>query len=283
VDLRRLAASVAPGVPEPFSESDFAAHPALVKGYIGPGVLGTRGTSGIRYLLDPRVVAGTRWITGADEPGRHVFDLVRGRDFDADGTVEAAHVQPGDPSPDGEGTLVAARGIEVGHIFALGRKYADALDLTVLDQAGKQVVPTMGSYGIGVSRLVAAIAEQYHDDIGLCWPAAVAPAEVHLVQAAKSQQASEVAEQLAADLDAAGVRVLLDDRRGLSPGVKLTDAELLGMPVIVVVGRALADGRVEVRDRASGQREDVAVDAVLEYLVGTALPRLRGAAGSPSD
>jgi prolyl-tRNA synthetase len=222
----------------------------------------------VRYLLDPRVVEGTRWITGANEPGRHVFDLVAGRDFAADGTIEAATVFEGDPCPnDDGGRLVAARGIEMGHIFQLGRKFADALDLKVLDETGKQVVVTMGSYGIGPSRAIAAIAEATLDDIGLCWPRAVAPADLHLVATGKDDAVFEAAQALADDLVAQGVDVLYDDRRGVSPGVKFKDAELLGMPTIVVVGRGLTDGVVEVRDRRTGERVEVPVGEAAAHLL----------------
>ena len=248
-----------------FEEADFAANPALVKGYIGPGVLGEESASGIRYLLDPRVVSGTRWITGADQPGRHVFDLVAGRDFTGDGTIDVAEVREGDPCPDcaaagREGLLTQARGIEIGHIFQLGRKYAEALDLKVLDENGKQVVVTMGSYGIGVSRAVAAIAEQHHDDRGLIWPREVSPFEVHIVATGKDEAVFEAAERIAAELEQGGFRVLLDDRKGVSPGVKFNDSELIGVPLIVVVGKKLTEGAIEVKDRASGERVDVAVD-----------------------
>jgi prolyl-tRNA synthetase len=222
-------------------------------------VLGAGASSGVRYLLDPRVVPGTRWITGADEPGRHVFDLVADRDFTADGTIEAAEVRDGDACPRCGGPLQIARGLEIGHIFQLGRKYSEALDLTVQDESGRQVVVTMGSYGVGVSRLVAAIAEQTHDEKGLCWPAVVAPADVHLVAAGKDEALVAAAERLAQQLSAGGAQVLLDDRPA-SAGVKFADAELIGVPTIVVVGRGLRDGVVEVRDRRSGQRVDVPVD-----------------------
>jgi prolyl-tRNA synthetase len=216
------------------------------------------------------VVEGTRWVTGATEPGRHVFDLVAGRDFTGDGTIEAATVFEGDPCPNGDGgSLVPARGIEMGHIFQLGRKFADALDLKVLDENGRQVVVTMGSYGIGPSRAVAAIAESTHDDLGLCWPRAVAPADVHLVATGKDDAVFDAAQSLADDLVAQGLEVLFDDRRGVSPGVKFKDAELLGMPTIVVVGKGLADGTVEVRDRRSGEREDVPVADAAAHVVRT--------------
>lgn len=273
VDLKRLVANVSPAEVETAVEADFAAHPELVKGYIGPGVLGPNpdgtavgdeGRTAVRYLLDPRVVTGTRWITGADQPGRHVFDLVAGRDFTADGTVEAAEVRAGDEAPDGSGPLELARGIEIGHIFALGRKYAQALGLTVLDQNGKSQVVTMGSYGIGVTRVLASLAEANHDDKGLAWPAKVAPAQVHVVATGKDPAVFEAAEALAGTLDARGIEVLYDDRPKVSPGVKFADAELLGVPLVVVVGRGVADGLVEVRPRvvtADGpQSEQVPVD-----------------------
>jgi prolyl-tRNA synthetase len=273
VDVKRLAAQVHPSLVEQFTETDFADNPGLVRGYIGPAALGERKPAGVRYLLDPRVVEGTRWITGANEAGRHVFDLVAGRDFVGDGTIEAAEVREGDPCPNCDsGTLVMARGIEMGHIFQLGRKFAEALDLRVLDENGKQVVVTMGSYGIGVSRAVAAIAESTHDDLGLCWPREVAPADVHLMATGKDDSVFAAAATLADELVARGLDVLYDDRRGVSPGVKFKDAELLGMPTIVVVGKGLVDGVVELRDRRSGDREDVAVDAAVDRITAACRP-----------
>ncbi|GAB3601022.1 proline--tRNA ligase [Kineococcus gypseus] len=272
VDLKRLEASLAPAELEPFGEADFAAHPALVKGYIGPGALGEASASGIRYLLDPRVVSGTRWITGADEPGKHVFDLVAGRDFTGDGSVEAAEVRAGDPAPDGSGPLELARGIEIGHIFALGRRYAEALDLKVLDENGKQVVVTMGSYGIGVTRALAAVAEGNHDEKGLVWPRGLGPADVHVVATGKDAEVFTTAERLASQLHAEGVEVLLDDRPKVSPGVKFKDAELIGVPTILVVGKGLAEGVVELRDRRSGEARQVQ----LAEAVPAALAAVRG-------
>jgi prolyl-tRNA synthetase len=274
VDEKRLGGQLEPTEVEAFGEADFAAHPTLAKGYIGPGVLGEKNASGIRYLVDPRIVEGTRWVTGADVPGSHVLDLVVGRDFTPDGVIEAAEVRDGDPCPrcheNGvEGTLRLARGIEMGHIFALGRKYADALGLQVLDEHGKLVTVTMGSYGIGVSRAVAAIAENTHDDLGLVWPREVAPADVHLVATGKDAAVFDTAARLAVELTAQGLTVLYDDRVKVSPGVKFKDAELIGVPTIVVVGRGLVDGVVEVKDRASGEREDVAVDDVVGHVVRT--------------
>jgi prolyl-tRNA synthetase len=284
VDLKRVEAHVAPAEVEPFGDEDFAARPALVKGYIGPQALGEASSTGIPYLVDPRVVTGSRWVTGANEPGRHVIDLVAGRDFVPDGIIEAAEVRAGDPCPSCGGDLEIARGIEIGHIFQLGRKYAEALGLSVLDQHGQQVTVTMGSYGIGVSRAVAAIAEASHDELGLCWPREVAPADVHVVVAAKEgAHQYAAAESLAAALEAAGVRVLLDDRGGVSPGVKFKDAELIGVPTIVVVGRGVESvgepdptgvapvdtvaGTLEVKDRRSGDRVDLPVPDALAHLV----------------
>jgi prolyl-tRNA synthetase len=266
VDAKRLEAAVAPAEARPLEDADFAKHPALVRGYIGPGVLGEDKPAGVRYLVDPRVVEGSRWVTGADVDGKHVYDLVAGRDFTADGTIEAAEVRADDPCPQCGSTLTLARGIEIGHIFQLGRKYAEALDLKVLDKNGKQAVVTMGSYGIGVSRAVAAVAEQTHDEIGLCWPREIAPADVHLVATGKDDAVFAAADELAAGWDASGVRVLYDDRRGVSPGVKFKDAELLGMPTVVVVGKGLADGVVEVRDRRTGEKSEVPVADVAAHV-----------------
>jgi prolyl-tRNA synthetase len=257
IDDRRLGAALDPADYVLLDDADFARYPFLVKGYIGPQAL---LDNKVRYLVDPRIVDGTSWITGADQPGKHVVGLVAGRDFTADGTIEAAEVRDGDPSPDGAGPLVSARGIEIGHIFQLGRKYTDAFSADVLGEDGKPVRLTMGSYGVGVSRLVAVIAEQHHDELGLRWPASVAPFDVHLVIANKDADARTGAGALAADLDRLGIEVLLDDR-GASPGVKFKDAELLGVPWIVVVGRGWANGVVELRNRFSGDSREVPVDS----------------------
>jgi prolyl-tRNA synthetase len=249
VDMKRLDAALAPATATLFD--DFASRPDLVKGYIGP-----QGIS-VRYLADPRVAPGTAWLTGANEGGKHATNVVAGRDFTPDGTVEAAEVRAGDPCPAcGEGTLTIRRGIEIGHVFQLGRKYTDAFKVDVLGIDGKPVRPTMGSYGIGVSRAVAAVAEQHHDDRGLLWPDEIAPADVHVVAAGKDGQI-EAALALAARLVEAGLRVLVDDRPQLSAGVKFTDAELIGVARSVVVGRRLADGLVEFRDRRTGERAEM--------------------------
>ena len=269
VDMKRLEAVLHPGVPAPMEEAEFAKHPSLVKGYIGPEALGEKSVSKIRYVVDPRVVDGTRWITGANQPGRHVFELTMGRDFTADGTIEAAEIKAGDVCPNCASELEIARGIEIGHIFQLGRKYAEALDLKVLDENGKQVVVTMGSYGIGVSRAVAAIAEQTYDEIGLVWPREVSPADVHLVATGKDDAVYEYAENLAASLENAGLRILMDDRRQASPGVKFKDSELLGVPTIVVVGKGLVDGVIEIKDRTTGDRIEVPADEAAERIIAT--------------
>ncbi|WUJ68976.1 proline--tRNA ligase [Kribbella soli] len=267
IDEKRLGAQMEPAEVAAFEEADFEKYPSLAKGYIGPGVLGKENASGIRYLLDPRVAEGSAWVTGADKSGFHVINLVHGRDFTADGTIQAAEVRDGDQAPDGSGALEAARGIEMGHIFQLGRKYADALDLKVLDQNGKLVTVTMGSYGVGVTRAVAAIAEGNHDELGLVWPREIAPADIHLVATGKDSEVFEKAAELAAELESRGLSVIYDDREKVSPGVKFKDAELIGVPTIAVVGKGLADGTIEVKDRRSGDRTDVPVADVVDHLV----------------
>ncbi|AJT40542.1 proline--tRNA ligase [Psychromicrobium lacuslunae] len=280
VDLKRIEANISSHLGlggevevEAANEADLKKNPLLVKGYIGPGldlanpVLGLEGSSKLLYLVDPRVVSGSRWITGANQAGKHVFGLVAGRDFGWDGVIEAVEVREGDEAPDGSGPLEIARGIEMGHVFQLGRKYAEIFDLKVLDQNGKQVVVTMGSYGVGVTRAVAAIAEKYHDDKGLVWPIAVAPAEVHLVAVGKDAAVFEAAEKLANELEAAGLEVLFDDRPKVSPGVKFGDAELIGVPMILAVGRGLVDGVVELKNRSSGETENVPLEQVVQQVL----------------
>jgi len=268
VDLKRLGGQLEPIEVEAMDEVEMKNHPTLVKGYIGPGMLGEDSESKIRYVVDPRVVEGTRWVTGANVAGQHVIDLVAGRDFTPDGTISAADVREGDLCPQCEsGTLASARGIEMGHIFQLGRKFSDALDLKVLDENGKLVTVVMGSYGIGPSRAVAAIAENTLDEIGLCWPRAVAPADVHLVATGKDEAIFAAADRIAHELSTSGVEVLYDDRAKVSPGVKFKDAELIGVPTIVVVGKGLAEGTIEVKDRRTGGREDVPADRIVDHLV----------------
>ena len=264
VDAKRAEAAFAPNEVEQATEEDFAKYPELVKGYIGPK---PGGFAGIKYYVDPRVVTGTAWITGANEKEKHVFDYVMGRDFEADGIKDIAEVRAGDPAPDGSGPLELARGIEIGHVFQLGRKYAEALDLKVLDENGKLVTVTMGSYGIGVTRIIAVLAEANRDDKGLIWPEAVSPADVYIVAAGKDDHIYEAAEKLAADLEAAGKTVILDDRQKVSPGVKFSDAELIGVPNIVICGRGLENGEVDLWDRRSGERRAVGLDSALQEII----------------
>jgi len=257
VDLKRFQENIG-GIHElrTFEDADFAKFPGLVKGYIGPQ---NAQALGITVYADPRVAPGSAWVTGANKKDRHARNVVNGRDFTPDAYVEAAEVRAGDACPECATEVVIDRAIEIGHIFQLGRKYAEALSLTVLDHNGKTQVVTMGSYGIGVTRAVAAIAEQTYDEIGLSWPVELAPAKVHIVATGKEDLPFDTAEKIAAELEAAGVSVMLDDRRGTSPGVKFKDAELIGNPVIVVVGKSLEQGNVEVRVRKSGDKQEFAL------------------------
>lgn len=256
---------------EQANEADFKNHPDFVKGYIGPRkdskqFLGLEAESKIEYLLDPRIAEGSSWITGANKDQMHTWHLTFGRDFSSDGIADIAEIRAGDPAPDGSGPLEIARGIEIGHIFQLGRKYAEALGLKVLDSNGKLVTVTMGSYGIGVTRLVAVIAEACHDDKGLMWPESVAPANLHIVAAGKDEAAFAAAESLTMAAEALGLKVMLDDRPKVSPGVKFADAELIGNPWIIICGRGVADGEVELWNRVTGERSQVKIDSVLAEL-----------------
>ncbi len=255
VDLKRLGANL-PGVSELrlFEDGDFVKFPGLVKGYIGPQ---DAKKFGITIYADPRVLPGSHWVTGANQRDKHVRFVTNGRDFAVDAYLEAAEVRAGDLCPTCESPVIIDRAIEIGHIFQLGRKYAQALDLTVLDQNGKSQVVTMGSYGIGVSRAVAAIAEQTHDEIGLNWPREIAPADVHIVATGKDETIFATAEKIATELEAKGLRVMLDDRKDPSAGVKFKDAELIGIPYIVIVGKALAEGKVELRVRSTGEKSEI--------------------------
>ncbi|CAN5625028.1 proline--tRNA ligase [soil metagenome] len=267
VDLKRLAGQLEPFEVEQAGPEDLARVPALVKGYIGPQVLGSGSASKVRYLVDPLVVPGSAWVTGANAADQHAAFVVRDRDFVADGEIGAVEIRDGDRCSVCGSALQIARGIELGHVFQLGRKYAEVFGLTALGPDGKPVTVTMGSYGVGVTRAVAALAEQTLDDKGLCWPRAVAPADVHVVATGKDESIFEACETLVTSLEGLGVRVIYDDRRGVSPGVKFKDSELLGVPTIVVVGRGLATGMVEVKDRRTDERREVALSAVLDELV----------------
>ena len=255
VDLKRFQENCG-GIHElrTFEDSDFAQFPGLVKGYIGPQ---DAKLLGITVYADPRIAPGTSWVTGANKINRHARNVVNGRDFTPDAYIESAEVRAGDACPECATAVVIDRAIEIGHIFQLGRKYAQSLSLTVLDQNGKSQVVTMGSYGIGVTRAVAAIAEQTYDEIGLNWPVDLAPAKVHIVATGKDDLPFETAEAIAAELEAIGISVMLDDRRGTSPGVKFKDAELIGNPVIVVVGKSLEQGNVELRVRRTGDKQEI--------------------------
>ncbi|AZA11654.1 proline--tRNA ligase [Corynebacterium gerontici] len=263
VDMKRLEASLEPAEVELASEADFAKNDFLVKGYVGPRALAANEA---KVYADPRVVRGTSWITGADAPQLHVVGLTVGRDFEIDEYIEAAEVKEGDPAPEGQGVLTLERGIEIGHIFQLGRKYTEAFDVQILDENGKRAVPTMGSYGIGVTRLLGVLAEQHADEKGLNWPVEVAPYKVHVVVANKDPEAAEAAEKLVAELDQAGIDVLFDDRPKVSPGVKFKDAELLGMPYVVVFGRAFKESKVEVR-RAGQEAEELPADKLPQAVI----------------
>jgi len=265
VDLKRLAANL-PEVKDLrlFEDADFAKYPKLVKGYVGPQDAKALGVS---IYADPRVSQDSVWVTGGNKKDVHARNVTCGRDFKVEHYVEAAEVKAGDNCPSCDKPVIIDRAIEIGHIFQLGKKYAKALGLTVLDKEGKPQVVTMGSYGIGVSRAVAAIAEQTYDELGLCWPAEIAPVDVHIVATGKEDQPFEVAEQIAMDLEAKGLEVLLDDRREASAGVKFKDAELIGVPKIIIVGKSLADGKVEIRDRKSSDKVEVALADVVKTLV----------------
>lgn len=278
VDLKRVEAALAPAEIGVAEEKDFAQHPELVRGYIGPAVVGPNSpdrttddegqpTGSLRYLLDPHVARGSSWVTGANETDKHVVNLVYGRDFEADGFIEAAEVREGDMAPDGSGALELARGIEIGHIFQLGTKYAEALGLNVLDENGKTQVVTMGSYGIGVSRVLAALAQKNHDELGLKWPAKIAPAHVHVLATGKGEELFATAEDLAQKLSDAGLEVIYDDRPKVSAGVKFKDYELLGLPFGLVVGRSLKDGKVEFRDRNTGEKTELDVEIAVDHIV----------------
>lgn len=272
VDMKRLEAQFAPAELEESTEDDFKAHPEMVAGYMGPMVFGKQGkaagvTDPVRFFIDAHVARGSEWIIGGDEPGKHTFHAVYGRDFEADGTVEAVEVRHGDMSPDGSGPLSFERGVEIGQVFQLGLKYSQALDLKVLDQNGKAVPVWMGCYGIGVSRVLACIAETHHDDKGLVWPAIVAPAQVHVVATGKDAAAFDAAEKLVAELGDRGIEVLYDDRRKVSPGVKFKDAELIGVPLIAVVGRdTVNNGTIEIRGRADGDSTAVPAEEAAQAL-----------------
>jgi prolyl-tRNA synthetase len=271
VELARVEVAFSPAAVEPATEADFAKHKHLIKGYLGPWstsgqALGERSPSNLRFFVDPRVVDGSSWVTGANADQKHAINVVAGRDFIADGVIECSDVRAGDPAPDGSGPVEIARGMEIGHVFQLGRKYAEALGLKVQDEDGKLATVTMGSYGIGVTRILAVIAETNNDEKGLVWPENVSPFDVHVIATGKDDEVFVAAEGIVEQLEKARYDVLYDDRPKVSPGVKFGDAELIGVPKIVIVGKGLADGVVEVWNRRTGERTSVPVAEVLTSL-----------------
>lgn len=260
VDLKRVEAHLSPAEVAPATPEELRQHPELVTGFIGVSCIGPQSAvseenDAIPYLIDAHIAKGSSWVTGADKKDAHLQNVVYGRDFEGTATIEASQIREGDISPDGSGPLSFERGVEIGQIFQLGLKYSKALDLTVLDENGKSTPVWMGSYGIGVSRCLACIVEFHHDDKGIQWPISVAPAQVHIVIAGKSEEASHKAESLAHTLQKENIDVIIDDRTQVSPGVKFNDAELLGMPLIVVVGRDYVDNhQIEIRIRSTGEK-----------------------------
>jgi prolyl-tRNA synthetase len=252
-----------------YTDDDFAAHRELPKGYIGP-----HHPDAVHRVADGLVHAGAEWVTGANRVDHHVRHAVEDRDFTVTADAPIALVRPGDPCPQCGGPLAIDRGIEVGQVFQLGTKYSVALGALYTDTEGQQHPMVMGCYGIGISRTIAAIVEQHHDDAGIAWPAAVAPFAVELVAlAGKGAAAADVvaaADRLYDDLRAAGIDVLYDDREA-SPGVKFADADLLGVPVQIVVGaKGLGRGVVERKIRATGERDELALADAASQLVASA-------------
>jgi prolyl-tRNA synthetase len=253
-----LAAALAPKTVRLYGDEDFDAHPELPKGYIGPHYPGAS-----IVVADPAVEAPIGWVTGANEPDHHTRNAVLGRDFDVDLWADLVTIVTGDTCPRCSEPLSVDRGIEVGHVFQIGTKYSVALDANYTDEHGAQHPMVMGCYGIGISRVVAAVVEEHHDEHGIVWPKALAPYDVHLVSVPGRGDAAanviETADRLYADFEARGLAVLYDDR-DVSPGVKFADADLLGMPVQLVVGaKGLARGVVERKDRATGTRDELPI------------------------
>ncbi|KDA40610.1 proline--tRNA ligase [Frankia sp. B2] len=231
--------------PTLLDENDFAASPGLVRGYVGPQGLSPHVS---RIVADHHVAAGRDWCTGANEIDYHVTGCNRGRDFEPDEYADVTNVRPGDPSPDGTGPLAVERSVEVGHIFQLGTKYSVPLGATFLDDNGRDAPMVMGCYGIGISRILSVVIEQHHDENGVVWPAALAPYDVEVIPLGRKID-WDVVRSVAGPLEAEGLDILVDDRLGSSAGVKFADADLIGCPVQVVIGRRAAEGIVEVRAR----------------------------------
>ncbi len=265
-ELNALKAQKLPGVANPLrlaSAADVRAVTGCEPGYIGPV-----GLAGLRVYADHGVLALADLVCGANEKDVHFTGVNWQRDLPAPAAADLRNVVEGDPSPSGRGRLRIVRGIEVGHIFQLGRRYSAAMQATVLDEAGAPVPMLMGCYGIGVTRIVAASIEQHHDERGIIWPEPIAPFHVVLVplNLQKSPPVRAAADALYAEFTAAGIEVLYDDRDARA-GVKFADAELLGIPHRIVIGeRGLAAGTIEYRHRRATDSEDLAQHAALEFI-----------------
>ncbi|HEY3834560.1 MAG TPA: proline--tRNA ligase [Acidimicrobiia bacterium] len=257
-----LARAVAPRTVRLYTEDDFAAHPDLPKGYIGPNHPSVRVV-----VADPAIGADHGWVTGANEVDHHVRNAWLGRDFDVTEWADLVVIRSGDACVNCGAELSVDRGIEVGQVFQIGTKYSKVLGANYTDEHGESHPMVMGTYGIGVSRVVAAVVEQHHDDLGIAWPMALAPYHVHVValfgKGAAAEEVRAAADKLYAELSDAGVEVLYDDRDA-SPGVKFADADLVGVPVQLTVGaKGLGRGVVERKDRATGTRDELPIDDVV--------------------
>jgi prolyl-tRNA synthetase len=266
-ELNAIKAEKVPGIASPLRlASDEAVRAAT--GCL-PGSVGPVGLS-IPVVVDRAAAALADFVCGANRDGQHLTGVNWARDLPEPQVADLRNVVAGDPSPDGRGTLVIARGIEVGHIFQLGTKYSEAMKATVLDEQGRNVTMIMGCYGIGVSRVVGAAIEQHNDDKGIVWPAGIAPFQVVVVpmQYHRSHRVREETERLYRELQAAGIDVLLDDRDA-RPGVMFADAELIGIPHRVVVGeRGIDDGKVEYRGRRDSDNTMIARTEIVAFLRG---------------
>jgi prolyl-tRNA synthetase len=265
VNLVALEHALAPRTVRLYTDDDFAAHPDLPRGYIGPHHPAVK-----IVVSDPSVRAPHGWITGANRVDHHVRNAYLDRDFSVGSWADLVTVVPGDACPRCGNPLSIDRGIEVGHVFQLGAKYSKAFEATYTDDEGAAHHMQMGCYGIGISRVLAAVVEQYHDESGLAWPSAVAPYDVHVVvlpgRGDAAQQVVDAADALVAGLEARGVAVLVDDRAA-SAGVKFADADLLGVPVQLTVGaKGVGRGVVERKFRATGERDELAIDTAVDVL-----------------
>jgi prolyl-tRNA synthetase len=265
-ELNALKAQKLPGVASPLRMASAAAVQAATG--CAPGSIGPLGLGPLRVYADHAALAMADFVCGANEEGVHFTGVNWGRDLPPAAAADLRNVVPGDPSPSGHGQLQIVRGIEVGHIFQLGRKYSEAMNATVLDEAGSAVAMLMGCYGIGVTRIVAAAIEQNHDQRGIIWPDPIAPFQVALVplNLQKSERVRAAADALYGELGAAGIEVLYDDRDA-RPGVKFADAELFGIPHRLVVGeRGLEAGTLEYRHRRATDSEDFPQHAAVEFI-----------------